>query len=406
MLARLAVLLCFFWGNWVYADSVLAVHQGVSSFYRATGAGACGFSPSPDDLMVAAVNNHDYDNGALCGVYLRISGPKGEALVRVVDRCPGCKSKGLDLSKQAFAKVADLKKGRETIHWQVASPDLDGPLQYYFKAGSTPHWLGIQLRNYRNPIAKLELQTPDGGWVNIERSPHNYFVHKDARIGNGPYTFRVTDVYGNSVIDKNIPLRPGVEVASAAQLPDAAEAAHLASAGGRWLSEDEADNMVEPLPGAGRWDAPASDKAGKRAVRKVASKADEKPHAGRWLEVPQASVLDDEMNRQQQEAVSVPSEKVAKKTAKPRGRWVETTEHADVVATVEAARWVTEIPVAEVDEGENEQPRWTAEQSTAHSAADLNHVVQESAVPPAPPAEVKPVTTVVNLDELVRQQKN
>ncbi len=335
MLARLAVLLCLFWGNFVYADSVLAVHQGISSFYHATGAGACGFEANSNDLMVAAVNNHDYDNGKLCGVYLRISGPKGEALVRVVDRCPGCKSKGLDLSKQAFAKVADLKKGRETIHWQVASPELDEPLQYHFKAGSTPHWLGIQLRNHRNPIVKLELQTPEGGWVNIKRSPHNYFVHRDARIGNGPYTFRVTDVYGNSIIDRDIPLRPGVNVASATQLPDAAEAAHLASAGGRWMSEDEADNMVEPLPGAGRWDAPASDKAGKRAVRKVASKADEKPHAGRWVEAQQPTGLDEEVNHQQQTAAPVPSNKVAQKPVKPHGRWAEPSERVDIVAAAE-----------------------------------------------------------------------
>lgn len=404
MLARLAVLLCLFWGNWVYADSVLAVHQGLSSFYHATGAGACGFEPSPDDLMVAAVNSHDYDNGTLCGVYLRVSGPKGEALVRVVDRCPGCKSKGLDLSKQAFAKVADPKKGRETIHWQVASPDLDGPLQYHFKAGSTPHWLGIQLRNHRNPIAKLEVQTPDGGWVNIERTAHNYFVHKDPKIGNGPYTFRVTDVYGNSVIDKNIPLRPGVEVASAAQLPDAAEAAHLASAGGRWLSEDEADNMVEPLPGAGRWEAPAE---GKHAKRKVAAKQDEKPHAGRWVETQNPSALDNEMSRQQQAVAPAPapSKKVAQKPAKPHGRWTESTDRVDVVAAAEAARWVSEAPAVETEEIDTEQPRWSDGQVAPH-AADLNKVVEESAVPPVPPVDVKPVAASANLDDLVKQQKN
>lgn len=401
MLARLAVLLCLFWGNWVYADSVLAVHQGLSSFYHATGAGACGFEPSPNDLMVAAINTHDYDNGTLCGVYLRISGPRGEALVRVVDRCPGCKSKGLDLSKQAFAKVADLKKGRETIHWQVASPDLDGPLQYHFKAGSTPHWLGIQLRNYRNPIAKLELQTPDGGWVNIERSPHNYFVHKNPKIGNGPYTFRVTDVYGNVVVDRNIPLRPGVEVASAAQFPDVAEAAHLASASGRWLSEDEADNMVEPLPGAGRWDTPAE---GKRATHKVAAKSSEKSRAARWVDVPQPSALDDEVGRQQV-PVPVSSKKVAHKSTKPQGRWVEPAERVDLVAVEEAARWVSEAPPVEVEDSDNGQPRWAENQAPAQ-VVDLNKVAEESAVPPAPTEVIKPIAASASLDDFVKQQKN
>ena len=32
------------------------LHQGIATFYGATGAGACLFDPSPADLMVAAMN--------------------------------------------------------------------------------------------------------------------------------------------------------------------------------------------------------------------------------------------------------------------------------------------------------------------------------------------------------------
>jgi len=32
------------------------IHTGIATYYYATGAGACGFAPSPGDLMVAAMN--------------------------------------------------------------------------------------------------------------------------------------------------------------------------------------------------------------------------------------------------------------------------------------------------------------------------------------------------------------
>ncbi len=32
------------------------IHTGIATYYNATGAGACGFPPSPGDLMVTAIN--------------------------------------------------------------------------------------------------------------------------------------------------------------------------------------------------------------------------------------------------------------------------------------------------------------------------------------------------------------
>jgi expansin (peptidoglycan-binding protein) len=140
-------------------------------------------------------------------------------VVRVVDGCPGCKVGGLDLSKQAFAKVADLRKGRERISWQIVSPSLEDPVQYRFKKGSNAFCTSVQILNHRNPIAKLEFQTPEGSWVAMPRMAYNYFVQKNPRMGTGPYTFRVTDSYGNSLVDKDIPLKADVLIAGAQQFP-------------------------------------------------------------------------------------------------------------------------------------------------------------------------------------------
>ncbi|MDD4964699.1 MAG: expansin EXLX1 family cellulose-binding protein [Gallionella sp.] len=195
------------------------VHQGISSYYKATGKGQCSFDANAKDLMVAAVNRRDYNKAALCGAYLRVKGSKGEVVVRVVDGCPGCKAGGLDLSKQAFAQVADLRKGRERTTWQIESPLLETPVQYRFKKGSNAFCTSVQILNHRNPIAKLEFQNSEGIWVAIPRMAYNYFVQKKPRMGAGPYTFRVTDFYGNSLVDKDIPLKTGVLIAGTQQFP-------------------------------------------------------------------------------------------------------------------------------------------------------------------------------------------
>lgn len=180
------------------------IHQGLATYYDATGDGSCMFGPSPSDLLVAAMNEDEYNNAAVCGSYVHVTGPKGSVVVRIVDLCPGCRAGHLDLSEEAFGRIADHVQGVVDIRWQVISPELDAPIVYQFKAGSNQWWTAVQLRNHRNPIAKLEYQLPSGQWVNVPRTSYNYFVQTNPGMGPGPYTFRVTDSYGNIVTDSGI----------------------------------------------------------------------------------------------------------------------------------------------------------------------------------------------------------
>ena len=181
------------------------IHQGITTYYHATGAGACSFEPSPQDLMVAAMNAEEFDNAAVCGAYLYVTGPKGAVTVRIVDLCPECKAGHLDLSREAFTQIAELPQGRVPITWQLVSPGLNGPIAYHFKDGSNQWWTAVQIRNHRNPIARLEYFTTGGQWVSVPRTSYNYFVQTNPGMGPGPYTFRVTDSYGNVLSDSGIP---------------------------------------------------------------------------------------------------------------------------------------------------------------------------------------------------------
>ena len=194
-------------------------HQGQATYYNATGSGACLFDASPDDLMVTALNAPDYDNAAWCGAYVHVYGPNGEVTVRIVDLCPECKSGDLDLSKEAFAQIANLSAGRVSITWQVISPALSGTIAYHFKDGSNQWWTAVQVRNHRNPIAKFEYLDSGGSWVEVPRTSYNYFVQTSPGMGVGPYSFRVTDLYGNVLVDSDIPFIEDGTVQGSSQFP-------------------------------------------------------------------------------------------------------------------------------------------------------------------------------------------
>ena len=194
------------------------LHSGIATYYDATGDGACTFGKSPNDLMVAAMNAAEFDNAAYCGAYIQVHGPKGTVTVRIVDLCPGCNAGHLDLSREAFAAIADLPQGVVPITWQVVSPALSGPIVYHFKDGSNQWWTAIQIRNHRNPIAKLEYWN-GGQWVSIPRTPYNYFVQDTPDMGPGPYNLRVTDSYGNMLSDSGIPLLNNANANGSGQFP-------------------------------------------------------------------------------------------------------------------------------------------------------------------------------------------
>jgi expansin (peptidoglycan-binding protein) len=192
--------------------------SGKATYYDADGSGNCSFPPSPQDLMVAALNTPDYNGSQSCGGCVKVTGPKGDVTVRIVDRCPGCAQGHIDLSKEAFGKIADLPQGVVPVTWQFVPCPVTGPIRYQFKSGSNQWWTAIQIRNHRYPIKSLEAQL-SGSFSSLPRELYNYFVASNPGLGPGPYTLRVTDVLGHVLIDSGIPLKVGQEVPGAAQFP-------------------------------------------------------------------------------------------------------------------------------------------------------------------------------------------
>lgn len=166
--------------------------------------------------MVAAMNHTDYAASAVCGACVAIDGPNGSVKVRIVDQCPECPQGDIDLSPEAFQLIAALEQGRVPITWSYVSCEVSGPISYFFKDGSSEFWMGIQIRNHRTPIAKLEVMNGDGSFTELPRADYNFFIN-EAPGGPGPYTFRVTDTLGEALTDPNIALVVEGESVGAAQ---------------------------------------------------------------------------------------------------------------------------------------------------------------------------------------------
>lgn len=183
------------------------VHTGEGTFYGGGYVGGCAMlDPVSSDYWIVAMNLADYNNAQLAGAYLEVTGELGTINMLVTDLLPEGKKGDLDLYVDAFPLIAPVEKGRVPVSWKIIPLDTaeNAPVCYKYKEGTTEYWCGVQVRNHRYPIAKLEYLNTKGEFEEIKRRQYNYF--ESDKMGKGPFTFRITDIYGQVIIDEDIPL--------------------------------------------------------------------------------------------------------------------------------------------------------------------------------------------------------
>ncbi|MGI5519349.1 expansin EXLX1 family cellulose-binding protein [Micromonospora sp. CA-259024] len=173
------------------------VHKGKASFYDAgRSGGTCSFPSPPADRLYVALGKVEYAKAAACGSYLDVSGPKGTVRVLVMDQCGGCTPGKIDLSDEAFARIADRAQGIVPVTYRaVVNPPLDGGLTFRIKGGASQWWFAVQVGNHGTPLRSVEAKGPGGGFRKAARQNDNYWT-VEGGLGPGPYSIRVTDVYG------------------------------------------------------------------------------------------------------------------------------------------------------------------------------------------------------------------
>ncbi len=107
--------------------------NGTATYYDDKGLGACGTSIDAASQMFVAVS-HTYwttanpNSDPLCsGVSVQLSYGGHTLTLPVVDKCPSCDAGHLDLSKPAFAELADPSVGvLQNVSWSFVSSGSGG----------------------------------------------------------------------------------------------------------------------------------------------------------------------------------------------------------------------------------------------------------------------------------------
>ncbi|MGW4461326.1 expansin EXLX1 family cellulose-binding protein [Micromonospora sp. NPDC004704] len=185
------------------------VHKGKASFYDAGRSGGnCSFPSVPADRLYVALGPSEYAKAAACGGYLDVTGPKGKVRVVVMDQCAGCAPGHIDLSEEAFARIGDRAQGVVPVTYRaVVDPPVNGGLTFRMKDGASQWWFAVQVGNHGNPLRSVEAKGTTGGFRAAARQDYNYWII-DGGMGAGPYSIRVTDVYGHQTTATNIRMAP------------------------------------------------------------------------------------------------------------------------------------------------------------------------------------------------------
>jgi expansin (peptidoglycan-binding protein) len=214
-----------------------AATSGRATFYDlAGGMGNCSMRAPADDLYVA-LGPSEYRAAAACGGYLQVTGPKGSVRVKVVDQCPECEPGHVDLSRKAFARIADPVQGIVSVRYRpVVDPGGQGRLSIQVKDGSSRFWVALLVDGAGNPLRKVEARSGGGAFTSLQRADFNFWIGEGG-AGPGPFEVRVTDDQGHRVTARGVDLRPGVLQKTSARLYGAGAGSGAAASAGSGSDE-------------------------------------------------------------------------------------------------------------------------------------------------------------------------
>ena len=219
------------------------------------GDGNCSYPAANTDQLHVALSPGEYGAAAACGSYLQVTGPDGSVTAEVVDQCPECQAGHIDLSEQAFAKIAPLSAGLVPVTYHtIVDPPLPAPLSLRVKEGSSAYWLALLPIGSGNPVTSVRVSSPSKGWESLTRASYNYWLATSG-MGPGPFTVQLTDSVGHQVTVTGISLSPGVVQATGTSMYGAGASAAVAAAPavpaatvGTTRSAAPARTSASPLP--------------------------------------------------------------------------------------------------------------------------------------------------------------
>lgn len=145
-----------------------------------------------------------------CGRFVKIEGPTGQVLARIMDHCPTCEGPNhFDFKGPGdFQKVAPLqgRGGRASVTWTEVARDT-GAVKVRIKDGASAHWSEILVFNVPTGVKRVKMKR-GGEWVALKRQHYNYW-QVPSGPGSGKKKIQIT-LRNGRVIEKEIdPTRSG-----------------------------------------------------------------------------------------------------------------------------------------------------------------------------------------------------
>ncbi len=204
------------------------VIEGQAVFYvPGQAAGSCGLGPFPAGGRYASLPPRGYASGRACGSYLDVHGPRGTVRAEVVDVCTDCTAGTVNLSRAAFARIADPSAGLVAVSYRTAlNPPLPGPLVLRIFVAAQPGALAVQVINHGNRLSSVAASRPGSRWEPLAPGADGYWTGPlragpvnpgrprpgapPGRAGDARIQVRVTDVAGHQVVLTGVPERSTV----------------------------------------------------------------------------------------------------------------------------------------------------------------------------------------------------
>jgi expansin (peptidoglycan-binding protein) len=181
--------------------------EGKATHYGPAQGGYCGYPRLPSVYTVAAGPDL-YQGSGGCGAYLDITGPNGVTIRAKVDNeCPECGPGHLDLTDEAFERLAPLAAGIIPISYRVVvNPPLEHPLLVKVMEAASQWWLAVLIDNTGNRLRSVSVRS-GGMWQPLRREDYDFWTRHQA--DDGPFNLQVEDIEGHVAVLKDIRLAPG-----------------------------------------------------------------------------------------------------------------------------------------------------------------------------------------------------
>ena len=150
------------------------------------------------DGRLAAVGTSMFAGSARCGECLRVTGPEGSVVVRVVQLCGGCSEDQIELSEPAFASIADPLEAVADISWTRVACPVSEPVSFVFQ-NANPFYVKLQVREHRYGIESMSLIGANDEYP-MSRVVDNFFEINPSEAPVANVAVRITATTGESLV--------------------------------------------------------------------------------------------------------------------------------------------------------------------------------------------------------------